>query len=104
MPDSREVPARIRDLAAQLAQARPMRRGSFSERFVKCSKPGCPCASDATARHGPYFSLTRGVGGRTESRFVAAAQAELVRRQVEAAQKRGSKQRWKPKSRKKSKP
>src|SRR5437773_3788659 len=136
MPDSREVPARIRDLAAQLAQARPMRRGSFSERYVKCSKPGCPCASDANARHGPYFSLTRGAGGRTESRFVAAGQAELVRRQVEAgqqfrrqveafweaceqwanaqlegpaaaseaAQKRGSKQRWKPKSRKKSKP
>ena len=113
-----------------------MRRGSFSERYVKCSKPGCPCASDANARHGPYFSLTRGVGGRTESRFVAATQAELVRRQVEAgqqfrrqveafweaceqwanaqlegpaaaseaAQKRGSKQRWKPKSPKKSKP
>src|SRR5439155_26513218 len=86
MADSREVPARIRDLAAQLAQARPMRRGSFSERYVKCSKPGCPCASDANARHGPYFSITRGVGGRTESRFVAAGQAEVVRRKVEAVQ------------------
>jgi hypothetical protein len=136
MPDSREVPERIRDLATQLAQAKPMRRGSLSERYVKCSKPGCPCASDPDARHGPYFSLTRGVGGRTESRFVSAAQAELVRRQVqagqhfrrqveafweaceqwanaqlegpaaasEAAQKRGSRQRWKPKSPKKSKP
>src|ERR1700739_1340850 len=136
MPDSLQVPARIRDLAAQLSQARPMRRGSFSERYVKCSKPGCPCASDANARHGPYFSLTRGVGGRTESRFVSAAQAELVRRQVqagqhfgrqveafweawqecanaqlegptaasEAAQKRGFRPRWKPKSPKKWKP
>jgi hypothetical protein len=136
MPDSREVPQRILDLAAQLAQAKPMRRGSLSERYVKCSKPGCPCAKDPDARHGPYFSLTRGVGGRTESRFVSAAQAELVRRQVqagqqfrrqveafweaceqwanaqlegpaaatEAAQKRGSKQHWKPKSPKKSKP
>src|SRR5580692_7058082 len=126
MPDSREVPQRILDLAAQLAKAKPMRRGSLSERYVKCSKPGCPCASDPDARHGPYFSLTRGVGGRTESRFVSAAQAELVRRQVEAfweaceqwanaqlegpaasseaAQKRGSRRRWKPKSPKKSKP
>jgi hypothetical protein len=86
MPDPHEVPLRIRDLAAQLAQPKPMRRGSFSERYVKCSKPGCPCAHDPKARHGPYFSLTRGVRGRTRSRFFSAPQAELVRRQVEAGQ------------------
>ena len=135
MPDSREIAERIRDLAAQLAEAKPMRRGSLSGRYVKCSKPDCPCGSDPDARHGPYFSLTRAVRGRTESRFVSAAQAELVRRQIqagrqfrhqveafweaceqwanaqlegpaaasEAAQKRGSRQRWKPKSPKKSK-
>src|SRR6266446_10826924 len=86
MPDPYEVPSRIRDLAAQLAQPKPMRRGSFSERYVKCSKPGCPCAHDPEARHGPYFSLTRGVRGRTRSRFFSAPQAELVRRQVAAGQ------------------
>jgi len=86
MPDAHEVPARIRDLAAQLAQPKAMRRGSFSQRYVKCSKAGCPCASDPEARHGPYFSLTRGVGGRTRSRLISAGQAELVRRQVEAGQ------------------
>src|SRR6266853_6818277 len=86
MPDPYEVPARIRDLAAQLAQPKPRRRGSFSERYVKCSKPDCPCAHDPEARHGPYFSLTRGVRGRTRSRFFSASQAALVRRQVEAGQ------------------
>ena len=86
MSDPHEVPARIRDLAAQLVQPKAMRRGSFSRRYVKCSKPGCACASDPKARHGPYFSLTRGVRGRTRSRFISAAQAELVRRQVEAGQ------------------
>ena len=86
MSDPHEVPARIRDLAAQLAQPKAMRRGSFSQRYVKCSKSGCPCASDPEARHGPYFSLTRGVGGRTRSRFISAGQAELVRRQVQAGQ------------------
>ncbi len=133
MPDSHEVPARVRDLATQLAQPKPMRRGSLSERYVKCSKPGCACADDPQARHGPYFSLTRGVGGRTQSRFISDAQAELVRRQVQAgqhfrrqveafwevceqwadaqlegpaasqaAQKRGSRQRWRPKLSKRS--
>ena len=86
MPDSSEIPARVRDLAVQFAQPRPMRRGSLSERYVKCSKPGCSCAEDPKARHGPYFSLTRGVGGRTQSRFISQAQAELVRHQVEAGQ------------------
>jgi hypothetical protein len=86
MPDSLAMPARVRDLAMQFAQPQPMRRGSLSERFVKCSKPGCPCADDPKARHGPYFSLTRGVGGRTQSRLVSDAQAELVRRQVQAGQ------------------
>jgi hypothetical protein len=86
MPNALDVPARVRDLATQFAQPQPMRRGSLSERYVKCSKPGCPCADDPKARHGPYFSLTRGVGGRTNSRFVSEAQAELVRRQVQAGQ------------------
>ena len=86
MPDPHEVPARIRDLAEQLVQPKAMRRGSFSRRYVKCSKPGCACARDPKARHGPYFSLTRGVRSRTRSRFISPAQAELVRRQVEAGQ------------------
>lgn len=135
MPHSSEIPARVRDLAVQFAQPKPMRRGSLSERYVKCSKPGCSCADDPKARHGPYFSLTRGVGGRTRSRFISQAQAELVRHQVEAgqhfrrqveafweaceqwadaqlegpaaseaAQKKGSRRRWKTKSSRSSKP
>ncbi len=134
MPNSHQAPARVRDLATLLALPKPMRRGSLSERYVKCSKRGCACAHDPKARHGPYFSLTRGVGGRTQSRFISNAQAELVRRQVEAgqhfrrqveafweaceqwadaqledpaaspaAQKRGSGQRWRPNSSKRSK-
>jgi len=86
MPNAPEIPARVRDLALQFTQPQPMRRGSLSERYVKCSKPGCTCTQDPKARHGPYFSLTRGVGGRTQSRFISPAQAERVRHQVEAGQ------------------
>ena len=76
--------ARLRQLATALAQPQPMRRGSLSERTVKCSKPGCPCAQDPKARHGPYYSLTRAVGGRTHSRFVTREQAAVVRQQIQA--------------------
>ena len=86
MTDAPEVPSRVRALAAQFGAPTPMRRGSLTERYVKCSKPGCRCAEDPAARHGPYYSLTRGVGGRTQSRWLGAAQVDLARRQVEAGQ------------------
>lgn len=78
------IPTDVRTLADQLAQPTPMRRGSLSERYVKCSKPGCPCAADPQARHGPYYSLSRVVGGRTRSRWLSPEQAEQVREQVKA--------------------
>lgn len=77
-------PNAAQQLASRLALPKPMRRGSLSERFVKCSKPGCPCATDPKARHGPYYSLTRAVKGRTQSRLVSPVQADMVRSQIEA--------------------
>jgi hypothetical protein len=64
-----------------------MRRGSLSERTVKCSKPGCACAQDPKARHGPYYSLTHAVGGKTHSRFLTSEQADLVRQQIDTGRK-----------------
>lgn len=83
MPDPALSPA-AQQLAARLAQSKPMRRGSLSARLVKCSKPGCRCATDPKARHGPYFSLTRALQGKTQSRFLTPQQAEIVGRQIEA--------------------
>jgi hypothetical protein len=87
MAEPPDVPEAVRALAAQLAVPAPMRRGSFAERYVKCSKPGCRCAEDPAARHGPYYSLTRGVGGQTQSRWLTAEQIDLARRQVAAGQR-----------------
>ncbi len=84
MAGPHDVPAAVRELAVQLSEPRPMRRGSVSERYVKCGKPGCSCADRPEARHGPYYSLTRSVAGRTRSRFLRPQRAELVARQVEA--------------------
>lgn len=82
----RDHPEAVQRLATQLAQVRPMRRGSLSERYMKCGQANCRCRQDPEARHGPYFSLTRGSGGRTRSRYLAEAQAELARVQIEAGQ------------------
>ena len=77
------MPPSVRQLATELADAKPMRRGSLSERTIKCSKPGCACARDPKARHGPYYSLTQAVEGKTHSRFLTAEQADLVRQQID---------------------
>jgi hypothetical protein len=61
-----------------------MRRGSLSERTIKCSKPGCACAQNPSPRHGPYYSLTRAIRGKTQSRFLTAEQAALAREQIAA--------------------
>jgi hypothetical protein len=79
-----DVPLQVRQLTTELADAKPMRRGSLSERTIKCSKTGCACAHDPKARHGPYYSLTHAVGGKTRSRFLTGEQADLVRQQIDA--------------------
>ena len=79
-----DVPPQVRQLVTELADAKPMRRGSLSERTMKCSKPGCACAEDPKARHGPYYSLTHAVGGKTRSRYLTAEQVDLVRQQIDA--------------------
>src|SRR6266851_7996823 len=87
MSASLEIPPRVRQLATELAQAQPMRRGSVSERSIKCGKAGCACAHDPKARHGPYYSLTQAVAGKTRSRFLTAEQAAVAQQQIAAGRR-----------------
>src|SRR5260370_31746649 len=87
MAASLEIPPRVRQLATELAQPQPMRRGSVAPRTIKCGKPGCACADDPQARHGPYHSLTQAVKGKTRSRFLTAEQAPLAQQQIAAGRK-----------------
>ena len=54
-------------LKAQLADLDFFVRGSLVRLLVRCGKPGCACASDPDARHGPYVRWTRKVAGKTVS-------------------------------------
>ena len=86
MPDCKDRPGAVVAVSQRLSDPKPMRRGTFSEQYLRCNKPGCPCGTDVGARHGPYYRVVRVVGGKTRSRHVPAAQAGLVRAQVEAGQ------------------
>ena len=83
---STSVPPSVRQQFAALGSPEPMRRGSLSERYMKCSKPGCACLEDPEARHGPYYSWTRGIGGQTQSRLVSPEQASEIRKQIDRGQ------------------
>ena len=83
MPNN-NVPPPVHEIASRLAEPKPMRRGSLSVRYIKCNKPGCACADDPEARHGPYTSVVRTIDGQTRSRRVPAAQTDVLRQQIEA--------------------
>jgi hypothetical protein len=80
-------PAGLRELAAELAELEPMRRGAVSKRFMKCGTPGCRCHEDPNARHGPYYILSREVDKKKHSRYLSEEQAALAKEQIEAGQK-----------------
>ena len=57
-------------LKARLAEIGDMRPGSLVERFRKCGKPTCHCAEKDARGHGPCYSLTHAVAGKTLTRVI----------------------------------
>jgi hypothetical protein len=84
MTNHNALPPQVAELSTALSQPRPMRRGTVNERRMKCGQANCACQRDPKARHGPYYTLTRAAGGKTRSRYVAAEQVPVLRRQIEA--------------------
>ena len=54
--------------------------GTLHCRTKSCGKPGCACATDKNARHGPYFEWTRRESGRLAHTVLAPAAVDLLRR------------------------
>ncbi len=66
----RHLETRREKLIAELAQIGEMRPGSLVERFRKCGKPNCHCAEPGALGHGPSWSLTREVKGKTVTKII----------------------------------
>lgn len=70
-------------LKARLVEMGDMRPGSLVERFRKCGKPACHCAERGTPGHGPCYSLTHAVDGKTVTRIIPKGVAvEHTRQQI----------------------
>lgn len=67
------------ELAAELATIGFISPGSVVSRYTSCGKTGCRCQADPPQRHGPYYQWSRAVAGKTVSRRLNQAEAELYR-------------------------
>jgi len=69
-------------LRAELTQVGDMRHGSLVERYRRCGKRNCHCAQEGEVGHGPSFSLTHAVEGKTVTKVIPASAVETTRRQI----------------------
>ena len=73
---ARERIARIRDT---LGSVDYLCSGTLLQRMKLCGKPGCRCAEDPAARHGPYYEWGHMKGGKLVHRTVSPEQAAILR-------------------------
>ncbi len=66
-------------LAGELAEIGFIIPGSLVQRRTSCGKPGCRCQADPPQRHGPYWQWSRAIAGKTLSRRLTNAEADLYR-------------------------
>ena len=71
-------------IRALLAATQSMVQGGLSETSRRCGKPTCPCAHDATLRHGPHLYLTYREDGGSRSLYVPPEEAPTARAAHEA--------------------
>src|SRR5437667_4289793 len=57
-------------LTTSLAHIEDLRPGFLTARFRKCGKPNCHCAQKGSPGHGPSYSLTHRIGGKTVTQVI----------------------------------
>jgi hypothetical protein len=74
-----DIEARRRQITDQIATLGPTLPGSLVTRSSRCGNRGCRCQHDPAHRHGPYWTWTRSINGKTVTRALSNEQAEIYR-------------------------
>jgi hypothetical protein len=82
-----ELEAQRQRLKLQLSDLGDLRPGSLVERYRKCGKANCHCAQPGEPGHGPSWSLTRDVKGKTTTKIIPKAFVPQTREQIEEYQR-----------------
>jgi len=78
---------RYRVLGEEVARLDFIARGTVMRTFTRCGNAGCRCRGDPPALHGPYWTWSRSVGGKTVTRRLSQGQARLYRQWIANARK-----------------
>jgi tRNA C32,U32 (ribose-2'-O)-methylase TrmJ len=73
---------RYRELAESIADIGFVTAGTISHRRTRCGKPNCRCHADPPQLHGPYWQWTAKVDGKTVTRRLTPAEAELYQQWI----------------------
>jgi hypothetical protein len=73
---------RIARIRAAINEMEYLSSGTLLRRMKVCGKPGCRCADNPDARHGPYYEWGHMKGGKLVHRMVTPEQAEILRRAI----------------------
>ena len=82
LPELSELRRRRRTIQDQLAALGDLRPGSLTPRYRKCGKPTCHCAAQGDPGHGPSWSLTWAVEGKTRTRIIPTEAVEETQAQI----------------------
>jgi len=79
---AKQARARIARIREALNRIDYLCSGTLLERTKMCGRPGCACATDPAARHGPYFEWGHMRAGKLVHRQVSAQHAAALRRAI----------------------
>ncbi len=78
---------RRNEIRAELSSIGDLRPGSLVGRYRKCGKPNCHCATEDGGGHGPSWSLTRHVSGKTVTRIIPPIAVAQTKEQIAVYQR-----------------
>ncbi|MCC7464347.1 MAG: hypothetical protein IT480_18030 [Gammaproteobacteria bacterium] len=74
-----QVQGKIAEVQRAIGAMQYLSSGTLLKRTKVCGNPGCHCASDPAARHGPYYEWSYLKAGKLRHRTLTPAQAKLMR-------------------------
>lgn len=82
-----ELEERRAAIVEEMGSLGDLRRGSLSERTRPCGKPNCHCKQPGSPGHGPTYSLTYKVSGKSRMETIPPKRLGEVRQQLENRQR-----------------
>lgn len=74
---------RYRDLAQRIADVGFISAGSLTHRYTRCASPNCRCRAQPPQPHGPYWQWSAKVNGKTITRRLSPAEADLYQQWID---------------------